>query len=530
VTSFHSDCASPEFRSSIRLLLSHPLRLEAVVKNLRFLRHSVVSIGFALIAHFSYAQIDLVVTSPAAGEQVSSPVNFIAASSAQECSAGINAMRIYPSPGDGAYTVLSDEVNVDLNLTAGPYSATVVAWDNCGHVLPQTVNFTVSGETLPPPKFVYTTEYQAGKVTGYVVNPQSGALTPTGQPPVWAHWGPTSIASDSGGYRLYVANQGSEDVSAYFIDRDNGYLTPVPGANFPVGGWSTDIAVHPSNHFVYVTTMDFPGGPPPNQNTITGLSVASDGALAPVPGSPYPTSPTNPAYLGLAITPDGNYLYAGSNAGNISAYSIDQSTGALTALPGSPYTVPPAQCEYCLSSVYINALAIDRSGKFLFVPDWENGVIFVYSIDQSTGALAQVAGSPFIDDEPQCPQSEYCLGAVPASISVDARNKFVYVLNQADNDIVTFELDASTGALTLDTLSFPASNTYQYAFNGVVRTDPSGSFVFALGTYTPEPGSPGIGQLYGLAVDQGDGGLTQVPSSPYSVSGQMGIDGLAVTQ
>jgi hypothetical protein len=37
--------------------------------------------------------------------------------------------------------------------------------------------------------------------------------------------------------------------------------------------------------------------------------------------------------------------------------------------------------------------------------------------------------------------------------------------------------------------------------------------------------------MYGFAVGQADGGLTQVPSSPYSVSGQsVGSDGLAVTQ
>ena len=57
----------------------------------------------------------------------------------------------------------------DSNLTAGSYSAVVVAWDNCGHVGSEPVNFTVSGETLPPPKFVYTTEYKAGQVAGYVL-------------------------------------------------------------------------------------------------------------------------------------------------------------------------------------------------------------------------------------------------------------------------------------------------------------------------------------------------------------------------
>lgn len=500
------------------------------MKNRRRLLDLVACAAVVLVANFCLATtaMDIVITAPAQGAKVSSPVSFIAGAVSQDCSAGIAAMRVYPSPGDGVYTVSANQVNVNLNLTAGSYNAVVVAWDNCGGVASSNVLFTVSGETLPPPKFVYSTEYSAGKIAGYLVNPQSGALTPTGQAPVWAHWGPTRIASDSGGNRLYVANTGSDDVSAYFINRDNGYLTPVPGANFPVGGWSTEIAVHPSNHFVYVTTEDYPGGGPPNQNTITGFSVASDGALVPVPGSPYGTSPANTFDLGLAITPNGKYLYAGSDAGDINAYSIDQSTGALTALPGSPYAVPPATCQYCIPLVYIQALAVDRSGKFLLVPDWDNGVIFVYGIDQSTGTLSQVAGSPFIDDEPVCPRSGYCNGAGPTSISVDARNRFVYVLNEFDNDIVSFELNSSTGALTLDSLVFPYTSNPDFTFDDCVRADPSGSFVYAQGYYN-NLGTVS-GDLYGFAVGQADGGLSDVPGSPYAQSGQAyEYDGIAVT-
>lgn len=64
-----------------------------------------------------------------------------------------------------------------------------------------------SSTKLPAPKFFYSTEYLNGKVGGYLVNRSTGELSSTGQPPVWAHYGPTKIASDSGGYRLYVANQ-----------------------------------------------------------------------------------------------------------------------------------------------------------------------------------------------------------------------------------------------------------------------------------------------------------------------------------
>jgi hypothetical protein len=107
-----------------------------------------------------------------------------------------------------------------------PDKVTVVqAWDNCGGVGKAEVGITVSSIHLPPPSFVYVAQSMQGYVEGYIANPQSGELTSNGQGPVWAHWGPNAIASDSGGYRLYVANQGSFDVSAYFINRSNGHLT-----------------------------------------------------------------------------------------------------------------------------------------------------------------------------------------------------------------------------------------------------------------------------------------------------------------
>src|SRR5580765_7392436 len=40
-------------------------------------------------------------------------------------------------------------------------------------------------------------------------------------------------------------------------------------------------------------------------------------------------------------------------------------------------------------------IVADRSGKFLYVSDFENGEIQAFTINASTGLLAPVAGSPF---------------------------------------------------------------------------------------------------------------------------------------
>ena len=469
------------------------------------------------------------VTSPKPGSQDSSPVNFAATASSPDCSAGINAMRIYPSPGDGAYTVDAASLDVNMNLIPGTYSAVVQAWDNCGGVGKTTVNITVTSKvTMPPPKFFYSTQYSSGKVAGYLVNPQSGALTATGQPPVWAHWGPTRIASDSGGYRLYVANQGSQDVSAYFINRSNGYLTPVPGANFPVGGVSTDIAVHPSNKFVYVTTSNNYDGVTAGGNGIAAFSVASNGSLVAVPGSPFLTSDENYA---LAIDPAGKFLYttgaqSGANyPGEISVYSIDQSTGALAEIAGSPYTIVPYNCAGCFTVENFHDLAIDHTGNYLIGPGYLNGVVYSYSLDRSTGAITPVPGSPVVVQLPQgFPSPEL------DSVTVQATNKYVYLECELDSAMFTLQLDSSTGALTAVGTVAPPNNTYSLALDSV-RADPSGSFVYALGWQQSQ--SQNNGKIFGYAIDQADGTLALVPGAPYADNGIVtstgGVDGVAIT-
>ena len=95
-------------------------------------------------------------------------------------------------------------------------------WDKCGGVGKKTVNITVSSINLAPPKFLYATEFKAGRIAEYVVNPLTGSIKPTAQGSTWAHFGPVDIASDHWGNHLYVANQGSHDLNAYFVDRSTG--------------------------------------------------------------------------------------------------------------------------------------------------------------------------------------------------------------------------------------------------------------------------------------------------------------------
>ena len=73
-------------------------------------------------------------------------------------------------------------------------------------------------------------------------------------------------------------------------------------------------------------------------NQIAALSISGSGALTPLPGSPVAAGRSPEALLGSF-----NFLDAVNIIDHtISAYSMDQTTGALTEIQGSPYSVGTA--------------------------------------------------------------------------------------------------------------------------------------------------------------------------------------------
>lgn len=417
----------------------------------------------------------------------------------------------------------------DLAVAQSPNANETSSTDSSETANSETANSeTTNNSTLPPARFLFSTRYAAGTVAGFVVDPTTGQLYDTGQTPVWAHWGPTRIAANVGATQLFVANQGSMDVSAYTIDRATGYLTPAPGANFKVAGVSSDIAVHPSNKFVYVTTAKNWDGVQGGQNSICVFSIDSDGSLKAVPGSPFLTTYNNAA---LAITPDGKFLYTASNTdtggydGVLNAYSIDQTTGAITELAGWPHKIVPAKCKYCFNWDEFYDLAMDPQGKFLFAPGWVNGVIYVYSINSTSGNLQNVSGSPFVDLEP----GNGVPGAMPYSITLDAKGRFVYVENGGVGEITGYTLNRTTGTLTNVKQTPLPYSAFFYMPN--IRSDPSGKFVYLLGLDTANK-PPNDGAIDGLVINPSNASLSQAPSAPYANPGgddQAQVDGIVVT-
>jgi 6-phosphogluconolactonase (cycloisomerase 2 family) len=213
---------------------------------------------------------------------------------------------------------------------------------------------------------------------------------------------------------VYVANQDSNNVSAYSIGA-NGALTPVPGSPFAAGSVPFSVAVDPTAKFAYVAN-DF-------SNNVSAYSIGTNGALTPVPGSPFAAGSFP---ISVAVDPTAKFAYVTNDvSNNVSAYSIG-ANGALTPVPGSPFTAGSGP----------SSVAVDPTAKFAYLANESSNNVSAYSIG-AKGALTQLTslGSPFAAE------------SFAVSVAVDPTGKFAYVANNDDNNVSAYSIGAN-GALT----------------------------------------------------------------------------------
>jgi 6-phosphogluconolactonase len=295
----------------------------------------------------------------------------------------------------------------------------------------------------------------------------------------------------------YVANTGSQTVSAFSIDVDTGALTELVGSPFAVNGDAPFLPFQDlSGNYLYILGDDTLGVINSGPSTLTGYAVDGSGALTPIPGMPiaYPVGPWNPRFH-----PGGRFLYITSSentadAGNgLHVYSIDAATGELTSVPGSPYELGAAGDHMLRPGM------TGPSGEFLYVP---HGSVYadeiaVYAVDTVTGALTLQETVP--------------LGKPVNQLVVHPAGDFVYTRN-ADETIGILAIDPVTGQLSAPTFVPGALGLgISYALDG--------RFMYFVDFGYVGPSTPGPGQVRGFEVDSATGGLTALPQSPYATGG-----------
>lgn len=190
---------------------------------------------------------------------------------------------------------------------------------------------------------------------------------------------PVSVTEHDG--LVYVANAGSGD-SNYtgFVLQHHGQLTPLARSTFalPDDAQPGDVLFNLSGRNLVGTRV--------GTSEIDSFSVGTDGLLTPAPGSPFAAQgpgpfgsefrPTDPAQLFVSNA------HGGAGAGTVSAFSV-AGDGTLTSIDGSPFA--DDQTAPCW-------VEITHDGRFLFAVNTASGTISRYSI-ANDGALTLLPGS-----------------------------------------------------------------------------------------------------------------------------------------
>jgi 6-phosphogluconolactonase (cycloisomerase 2 family) len=223
---------------------------------------------------------------------------------------------------------------------------------------------------------------------------------------------------------VYIDNGGNptHTVSGFSVAGD-GALSPLAG--FPVSaeglssGFGNRTKISPLGKFLFVSN-DIGA-------TVSVFRIdANTGSLTLVPGSPFATETATFGALTFEVSPDEHFLFAGNGAvGKLAVFNI-AADGSLTPIKNSPFTSPDGDVD--------SLLRITPDGKFLF---WTRGtfeVIDIYSIALD-GQLTAIAESPFFPN----------LDADYVSLDINCAGTLLFMGTTA-GDVAVFKI-AANGSL-----------------------------------------------------------------------------------
>lgn len=289
---------------------------------------------------------------------------------------------------------------------------------------------------------------------------------------------------------LYVTAQSNTTISAYVVTQSTGALS-TNGQSIGTGSVPNAVVMSPSANALFVANS--------GSNSISSYTINSGGSITPASA----TTPTARFPAGLAVDPGGKFLFvANLLSSNISVFSMNGT--ALTQVPGSPFTTIPAGYSYPNGTLPA-AVAVSKTGKYLYVASQLANFVSVFSINSTTGALTAL-GVPF-----------YNVGIAPSGVGITPNGGFLYVANAGadSNNISAFAIcDAVVSSCANPnspdgTLTPVAGSPFPAGLGPVeIAFDPGFNFAYVV--------DRGSNQISQYAYGPGDGVLT--PLSPGTVS------------
>jgi 6-phosphogluconolactonase (cycloisomerase 2 family) len=318
---------------------------------------------------------------------------------------------------------------------------------------------------------------------------------------------------------LYVANSGSNNIVHFAIGID-GTLTAKDTLNL-TGAMPVRMAVNTAGTYLYViscapsATLQCAGSPALTEYALSSGTIGSVASSKPLTlanvSSGYasdvlvPTGITVLANNGTSITGNAVFVTAydqsaynpggtttsTANPGWVFGFTIG-SGGALTAVTSGN---PAATVSPWEAGVKPTAIASDPTDRFVYVTDYAQDQLIGYTIIDGT-VLSFLPTGPFRT------------GNEPSAVIVDPRGLFIYVTNSLDSTVSPYEITLATGTPTgAVNATGSGSNSTDTQPVAIVIDPALGRFVYTanfLGN-----------SISGFRADPTSGALTATQATPY---------------
>ena len=347
--------------------------------------------------------------------------------------------------------------------------------------------------------YVYVTTNKAnpGLIDQYSIDFQSGALAPIGTP-IAAGNNPVRLVADPTGKFVYVISQNDSMVREFAVQGDG---TLASKNNYPVTGTlPTAVAIDPQGKFLYVTFTYQTGfsATTPGPGGVSIFPVNADNSL----GTPSTQNVGNNP-IGVSVSYFNHYVYVldqePSPKATILGFSQNPSTGTLTSLVGTTISTVGGKTVATgyAAGVVPSAIAEDLTARFVYVTDQAANQLIGYTV-QPNGSLTPMINGPFQT------------GLFPSNLTVDPTGKLLYVVNFNANTVQGYAIDTFTGT---PSGAVGAFGTALGTGPTCVAIDPSlGTFLYTSDSLD--------NTVTGERLSPNTGGLLGVQNSPFPASGQ----------
>jgi DNA-binding beta-propeller fold protein YncE len=280
----------------------------------------------------------------------------------------------------------------------------------------------------------------------------------------------------------YVTNYNAGEVSEFSRNITSGALKQIATIAAGAKKGPAGIAVDPSNKYVYAVNAA--------DGNLYAYSIGAKGVLSSL-GSFSDGVNSQPQQV--VVSPSSNFLW-------VSDYAAHQIT-IWTLTSGVPTS--PTTFSGTLHGPF--GMAVNTAGTFLYVADLDQGLIYWFSVDTSTGALTLGAGSPIA--------SQYPAVGEPAQLAIDPTGFYLVEGEQADTSPVVslFTINSVSGALTYAGYS-PTASSQPFGLAWAISG--SNTYLFTANQNTSNPSLGSIGAYVQLV-----NGSLSVTTGVNSVNG-----------